>query len=141
MIGSQVLADQGRGRVAQSPGRHNHKDDHTDGDGVSGQRRRTENAHDAQQADPTGVSYGKLQNSSQRHPDQAGNNIELQAYLPLENAEALGAFHQPVELVGHADAASSERRKSRSRYAQAWERSPAEDQAGIEDQVDDVRNP
>src|ERR1700730_14463354 len=60
MPGSQVLPDQRSCRVAQTPGRQEHKNDHADGK-VSGEGSRTEDADYAHQADPTGVRDGKLQ--------------------------------------------------------------------------------
>ena len=48
---------------------------------------------------------------------------------------------QPVELVEHADAAPGERGQRRAGHAHVRERPEPEDQARIEDEVDDVRHP
>ena len=110
-------------------------------DRVSGKRGRAEDAHDAHQPDPTGVRNGELQNPGQRNPDQPPQHIEAQVQLPRQDVNPLRPFQQAVELVDHSDAAPDECSQGRARHAQPRERSPAEDEAGIEHQVDDVRHP
>jgi hypothetical protein len=59
----------------------------------------------------------------------------------VRDANALSAFEQAVELVEHTDAAPGKGGQGRTGDAHVRKRSKAEDEAGIEDQVDDVRDP
>src|SRR6266446_1719434 len=61
--------------------------------------------------------------------------------LAAEDANALGALQKTIELVENADAAAGEGGKGRAGNAELWERSPAEDEAGVENEIDDVGDP
>src|SRR6266704_358768 len=95
LLGTEVLADEGGGGVAEAPTRHQHEDKYANGDGIAGERRRAEDTDDAHEADPTGVGDGKLQDSSERDAQEAKHG----------------------------------------------ERPPAEDEARVEHEVDDVGDP
>src|SRR5882757_8812893 len=61
--------------------------------------------------------------------------------LVAEDADALSAAEQAIELIEHADAAAGEGGQSGARDAEFWERSPAEDEARVEDEINDVGDP
>jgi len=61
--------------------------------------------------------------------------------LLAQDADALRAAQQPIKLIQHTDAAPGECRQSRACHAELRERSPAENEARIENQVDDVGDP
>jgi len=65
LLGAEILADERGGGVAQAPRWQNDKDKYADGDGVASKCGRTEDADDADQADPTGVRDGELQNAGE----------------------------------------------------------------------------
>ena len=71
LFGAEVLADEGGGGVAESPGRQKDEDDDADGDGVAGECGGAEDADDADQADPAGVGDGELQDAGERDAEQA----------------------------------------------------------------------
>src|SRR5580765_6265701 len=61
--------------------------------------------------------------------------------LAAEDAYALGAAEKSIELVEHADTAAGESGESSSGDAKLGERAPAENEAGVEDEIDDVGDP
>src|SRR6267378_6397248 len=61
--------------------------------------------------------------------------------LVAEDADALRAAEKAIELVEHADAAAGESGQGGSGDAELGERSPAENEAGVEDEIDDVGDP
>jgi len=54
---------------------------------------------------------------------------------------ALGAAQQAIELVENADAAADKGGGGGAGDAEAWEGAQAEDEAGVENEIDDVGNP
>jgi len=58
--------------------------------------------------------------------------------LAAEDADALRAAEQAIELVQHADAAAGEGGKSRSGDPKLGERPPAENEAGVEEEIDEL---
>src|SRR5438876_3755793 len=141
LLGAQVLANERCGGVAKAPTRHQHKDEYANRDGVAGERCRAEDADDADEADPTGVRDGKLQDAGQRDAQEAEQDAEVDMKLAAENADALRAAEETIELIEHADAAAGEGRESRTGDSKFWERSPAEDEARVENEIDDVGDP
>src|SRR5258708_39145257 len=61
--------------------------------------------------------------------------------LAAQDANALGAAEETIELVEHANATSGECSESRTGNAKLGEWSPTEDEARIEDKIDDVGDP
>src|SRR5947207_2132396 len=141
LLGAQVLANKGSGRVAQAPTRHQDEDEYANGDRIAGERCRAEDADDADEADPTGVRDGKLQDAGQRDAQEAEQDAEVDMKLAAENADALRAAEETVELIEHADAAAGEGRESRAGHPKFWERTPAKDEARVENEIDDVGYP
>src|SRR5438132_2793816 len=141
LLGAQVLANERCGGVAEAPTRHQHKDEYANGDGVAGERCRAEDADDPDEADPTGVRDGKLQDAGQRDAQEAEQDAEVDMKLAAENADALRAAEETIELREHANSAAGEGGEGRAGDAQLWEWSAAEDEAGIENEIDDVGNP
>ncbi len=84
---------------------------------------------------------GELQDAGERDAKQAQQDTQVDAKLLTEDADALGAAEQAVELIKHANAAAGERGEGGAGDAQFWERSPAEDEARVENEVDDVGDP
>ena len=84
---------------------------------------------------------GELQNPGQGHADQLPQDVEADVKLSRQDANPLRPFQKAIELVDHSDATPSECRQRRARDAHPWERPPAENQARVEHQVDDVRHP
>src|SRR6266851_34238 len=140
LLGAKVLADEGGG-VAEAPTRHEDEDKNADGDGVAGEGGGTKDADDAHEADPTSVRDHELQYASERDTQQAKQDSEVEMNLAAQDANAFGAAKEPIELVEHANAASGERSESRTGNAKLGEWSPAEDEARIEDEIDDVGDP
>ena len=95
---AKVLSDESCGGIAQAPRGQDYEDDDADADGVSGERGSAEDADDADQADPTGVGDGELKNAGEGDANQAQENVGLQANLAFQDAQALGAAHEAVEL-------------------------------------------
>ncbi len=58
-----------------------------------------------------------------------------------QDANAFRSLEQPVELVEHANAAAGECGQRRASDPEMRKRPDAEDQARIEDEIDDVRHP
>src|SRR6266849_486855 len=141
LLGAEVLANEGGGGVAETPARHEYEDKNADGDGVAGERGGAEDADDAHEADPTSVRDHELQYASERDTQQAKQDSEVEMNLAAQDANALGAAEETIELVEHADAASGERSESRTGNAKLGEWSPTEDEARIEDKIDDVGDP
>src|SRR5437016_641119 len=141
LLGAQVLANKGSGRVAEAPARHQHEDKYANGDGVSRKRRRAEDTDDTDKADPTGMGDRKLQDAGERDAQEAEQDAEVDAKLVSQDANALRATEEAIELIEHADAAAGEGRESRAGDAKFWERSPAEDEARVENEIDDVGDP
>src|SRR5713226_8758217 len=141
LLGAEVLANEGGGGVAETPARHEDEDKNADGDGVAGERGGAEDADDAHEADPTSVRDHELQYASERDTQQAKQDSEVEMNLAAQDADALGSAEETIELVEHANAASSECSKSRTGNTKLGEWSPTEDEARIEDKIDDVGDP
>ena len=141
LLGAEVLADKRSGGVAEPPGGQQDKDNDANGDGVAGECRGAKDADDADEANPAGVGDGELQDARQRNTKQTQQNGEIQANLAAEDADALAAAQQAVELIQHANAAARERGQGGAGDTELGEWSPAEDQARVEDEIDDVRDP
>src|SRR5207302_4771912 len=141
LLGAKVLSDQRGGGVAEAPTGHQHEDEYANGDGVASERCRAEDADDADEADPTGVRDGKLQDAGQRDAQEAEQDAEVDMKLAAENADALRAAEKAVELIKHADASAGESGEGRAGDAQLWEWSPAKDEARVENEIDDVGDP
>ena len=73
---------------------------------------------------------------SKRH-----KHIQVQTNLVSKNADALGATEQATELVRNSDATARKRRPCGARDAQTRKRSKAENEARVEEQIEDVRDP
>src|SRR5438477_2243051 len=141
LLGAQVLANERCGGVAKAPTRHQHKDEYANRDGVAGERCRAEDADDADEADPTGVRDGKLQDAGQRDAQEAEQDAEVDMKLAAENADALRAAEKAVELIKHADASAGESGEGRAGDAQLGAWSAAKDEARDEHEIDDVGDP
>jgi hypothetical protein len=87
------------------------------------------------------VRDGELQDAGQRHAEQAQQHIHVQPDLTPENADTLCPTHEAIELVSNSDATSDQCRQRRAGYAQAGKWPPSKDQAGIENEIDNVRYP
>src|SRR5882672_10985043 len=61
--------------------------------------------------------------------------------LAAEDADALRAAEEAIKLVEYADASAGESGEGGSGDAELGERSPAENEAGVEDEIDDVGDP
>src|SRR6267154_4471251 len=133
LLGAEILADEGGGSVAEAPARHKHEDEYANGDGVAGERRRAEDTDDTDKADPTGVGDGELQDAGERNAQQAEQDTEVDAKLVAQDANALRATEEAVELIEHADAAAREGGESCAGDAKSGERPPAKDEARVED--------
>jgi hypothetical protein len=141
LLGAEILADECGGGVAEAPTGHESKDEDADGDGVAGECGRAEDADDAHKADPTGVGDRELQNAGERDAQQAPEDAEVEMDLAAEDADALRAAEETIELIEHADAAADEDGEGGSGDAEFGERAPAEDEAGVENEIDDVGDP
>src|SRR5713101_350188 len=141
LLRAKVLADEGGGGVAEAPTRHEDEDKNADGDGVAGEGGGTKDADDAHEADPTSVRDHELQYASERDTQQAKQDSEVEMNLAAQDANAFGAAKETIELVEHANAASGECSESRTGNAKLGEWSPAEDEARIKDEIDDVGDP
>src|SRR6266853_943580 len=141
LLGAEVLANEGGGGVAETPARHEDEDKNADGDGVAGERGGAEDADDAHEADPTGMRDEELQNASERHAQETKQDGEVEMNLAAEDTDAFCSAEQAIELVEHADAASGECSQSRAGNAKLGEWSPTENEARIEDEIDDVGDP
>src|SRR5713226_7378633 len=141
LLGAKVLADQRGGGVAEAPARHQHEDEYANGDGVAREGCRTEDADDADEADPAGVGDGELQNAGERDAQEAEQDAEVEMDLAAEDADAFRAAQETIELIENADAAAGEGGECRAGDAKLGERCPAEDEARVEDEVDDVGDP
>src|SRR6266446_246998 len=141
LLGAEVLADKRGGGVAESPARQDDENEDADGDGVAGQRSGAEDADDAHEADPTGVRDEELQDASERDTQEAKQDAKVDANLAAKDADAFGAAEQAIELIEHANAATSERGEGRAGDAELGERSPAEDEARVQYEIDDVGDP
>ena len=80
----------------------------------------------------------KLEDAGHRDSRQAQHDVEVQANLLQPDSDAVRALEQNEKLVEDAETAARGGRDGRARHAQARKRSPAEDQAGVEDKVDQV---
>src|SRR5271163_2962260 len=58
-----------------------------------------------------------------------------------ENTQALGAFAKPVELIKNADAAPGKGGERRARHSELRKWPKAKDQARVQNQIEDVRDP
>src|SRR5260370_1258121 len=114
LLGAKVLADEGGGGVAEAPTRHEDEDKNADGDGVAGEGGGTKDADDAHEADPTSVRDHELQYASERDTQQAKQDSEVEMNLAAQDANALGAAEETIELVEHANATSGECSESRT---------------------------
>src|SRR6266446_2279146 len=141
LLGAEVLADERGGGVAESPARQDDENEYANGDGIAGEGCGAEDADNADETDPTGVGDGKLQDAGERDAKQPQQDAQVDAKLLTKDANALGAAEQAVELIKDANAAAGERGEGGARYAELGERSPAEDEARVEDEVDDVGDP
>src|SRR6202008_50631 len=119
------------GLVSEPQARQYDENQNADGDGVSGQRGGAEQTNYAHQTDPACVRDRKLQDAGQRNAHQSPQDVEFQANLLAQDADALGTTQQPVKLVEHTDAASGKRGQCRTRDTQLRKWSPAENQTGI----------
>src|SRR6266849_4006962 len=68
-------------------------------------------------------------------------DAEVEMDLAAEDADAFRAAQEAIELIEHADAAAGERGEGCAGNAKLGERPPAEDEARVEDEVDDVGDP
>ena len=141
MTRAQVLSHQSRRRVAQSPGRQDYENHDANGNRVSGERSRSEQAHDADQTDPAGMRNSKLQDSSDRHLQQAPQDRPLHANLPRQYMNPLRAFQQPIELVYDSNTSPDQSGQRRAGNSKTGKWSPTKNQTGIKHQIDDVRHP
>src|SRR5256712_2451481 len=141
LLGAEVLADESGGGVAEAPTRHQDEDQDADGDGVAGEGSGAEDADDAHEADPTRMGNGELQDTGERDAQEAKQDAEVEMDLAAQDADALGAAEQPIELIEHADAATGERGEGRAGNAELGKGAPAEAEARVEDEIDDVGDP
>ena len=141
LLRTKILPNECGGGVAQTPTRQEDENKYADGNGIAGQSIRAENANDAYEADPAGVRDEELQNASQRNAQQAQENSQVDAELTAQNADALRTAEQAVELIEHADAAAGESSEGRAGDTELGKWPPAENETGIEDEIDDVRDP
>src|SRR6266852_581176 len=141
LFGAEVLADESGGGVAEAPAWHEDEYEDADGDGVTGEGSGTKDADDAHEADPTGVGDGELQDASERDAQKAKQDAEVKMNLAAQDADALGAAEKAIKLIEYADAAAGEGCKSRASHPKFWKRSPAKDEARVEDEIDDVGDP
>src|SRR5260370_23665284 len=93
LLGAEVLADERGGGVAEAPARQDDKNEYANGDGIAGEGCGAEDADDADEANPTGVSDGELQNAGERDAEQAHQDTQVDAKLVTENADA----HSPSD--------------------------------------------
>src|SRR5712664_4169164 len=70
LLGAKVLADERGGGVAEAPARKDGENKYANGDGIAGEGCGAEDADDADEANPTGVGDGELQNAGERHAEQ-----------------------------------------------------------------------
>jgi len=117
------------------------KDKYADGDGVASKCGRAENTDDADKADPTGVRDGELQNAGERNAHQPEQHREVQANLFAQDANALGAAKQAIELIEDADAAAGEGCERGASDAEFMKWPDAENEARVENEIDDVGDP
>src|SRR5260370_785624 len=141
LLSAKVLADECGSGVAETPARHEDEDKNADGNGVAGEGGGAEDADDAHEADPTSVRDHELQYASERDTQQAKQDSEVEMNLAAQDADALRAAEEAIELVEHTNAASGECSESRTGNAKLGEWSPTEDEARIEDKIDDVGDP
>src|SRR5713226_169091 len=87
------------------------------------------------------MSDGKLEDASERDTQQTEQDAELEVNLAAENADALRAPEETIELIENADAAADERGEGRAGDPEFGEWTPTEDEARIEDEIDDVGDP
>jgi hypothetical protein len=139
--GTQILAHEGGSGIAESPARQNNEDDNADSDGVAGERGGAEDADDANEADPTGMRDGKLQNAGEGDTQQTPENTEVETDLAAKDADALRAAEKAIELIENANAAACESGESSAGNAKLGKGAPAKDQARIEDKINDVGDP
>ena len=83
----------------------------------------------------------ELQNAGERNAQQAQENCQVDTELAAQNAEAFRTAEQAVKLIEHADAAAGESSEGRASDAELRKWPPAENETGIEDEIDDVRDP
>src|SRR4029077_1942817 len=81
------------------------------------------------------------QNSGDRDAEEAPENFKIDAQVAGKTGQTLGATAQPVELIENADDAASKGPECGAGHAQTREWAKAEDQTGVENQIDDVRYP
>src|SRR6266850_5924520 len=141
LLGAEVLSDEGGGGVAESPTGQNNENDDADGDRIAGESCGAEDADDADEADPTGVRDGELENAGERNAQQAPEDAKVETDLAAEDADAFRTAEKAVELVEHADTAAGESGERGSGDAKLGERAPAENEAGVENEIDDVGDP
>src|SRR5579885_1245305 len=87
-LGAEILADQRRRGIAEAPGGQHNENKNPYGDRVPGECRRTEDADDADQANPTCVCDGELQDAGQRDTQQPQEYAKVQADLAPQNTNA-----------------------------------------------------
>src|SRR5579884_167243 len=138
---AEVLADERGCGVTQSPGRQDDENQDAYRDGIAGKSIRAKDADDAHEADPARMRDRKLQNARQRNPQQPQQNAKMQTNLAAQDSNAFRAAKQAVELIGDSDASARKSGQRGARYAQLGKWPQSEDQARIEDEVDDVRYP
>jgi len=138
-VRAEVLADEGRAGVGETPGGHEGEDDHANGDGVTGEDGTAEDREDFEETDPAGGGDQHLGDAVAGGADDNEEAFGARAQVGPMNADVAGFAGEMPELVEHADAAADVGGDSGTGDAHLGERAPAEDEARIEDEVEGVR--
>ncbi len=83
----------------------------------------------------------ELTDAARRNKQHATRNIRFQCEMPEREAEAAASVEKIVELIQHSDTTPDSRSDSSARNAHLREWTEPENQAGIENKVDSVRQP
>ena len=142
LLRAEVLADERRGGVRHAPRRQEREDDDPDRDRVARERRAPEAREDAHEADPARRPDERLEIAAAREPQRArASSSGRGAGAPAGSRCAPSRARASTSWRQTAMPRPRRRRDGRARDAERRERPEAEDEARVEDEVDDVREP
>src|SRR5262249_55455231 len=139
--GSEILPDQSCRRVREPPGRQDHEHEDFDRDGITCNRHAAEGRAKTDEAGPARGRDQELQDAGERYPEQTPQDRQVQANLLEMDSDAAVSVEENPELEAYAEAAAGGGRDGSAHDVELRERSPAVDQARVEDDVDQVREP
>src|SRR5262249_32029207 len=119
----------------------NDEDDDSNRHSVAGHSSAAEGAHDAHEDHPACLPDGVLNHTVDGNADKSLHHVPIRPKLPVKNLYPAIAAEQNPELIDNTDASPDGRRDRRTRHTESRKGAESKNEAGIEQQIDEIRKP